>query len=173
MTIIVDDWQSSDQKIPIHYSKRLCVLTLLIFLGCAEGRFNSSAERSTNDPEIVALIEVFTKSMKARDWETLRDLHWSESELTAENLKDLFAQPIEKIKPVGSFATTQYLSFSASNYEKYMDDEELPGPADLIAGTVEFNVISAESNSYILVWVYLCREDGKLKIYDYIEIDWS
>ena len=173
MSTIDVDSRNGDPKTVFLFGKRLFVLAILMISGCSEAALNSSAERSTKDPELVELLDEFTSCMKTKNWEGLRGLHWSDSELTAETLKDWYTEPIEKIKPIGSFATTQYLSFDASNYEKYMDEEELPGPAELIAGSVEFNVISAESNSYILVWVNLCREDGQLKIYDYIEIDWS
>ena len=49
----------------------------------------------------------------------------------------------------------------------------LMGPSELLQGRIEFNLIGEVNtdDDAIVVWAYLCQEDGDAKRFGYIDLD--
>lgn len=90
-------------------------------------------------------------------------------EETPQSLQGLYESKLEKLGGVGAIPEIDFQPLNAQTYQQYMDEEELPGPLQLLTGSVEFEV-PGDSQRTILVWAYTCKEDDTPKIFGYIEV---
>jgi len=155
----------------------LTTFTLLAILGCdgaADGLLveSSDAEQPAEVPENVqTFLDDFQKAVAARDWEKLHSLHWSETKHTPEELEQTYSGLLEKVGEVSAAEYGHGNFYDQNSFEKYIDEEEIPGPKELLRGDVEFFLSPGEPDARkILVWTYLCEEEGTIKVFDYIEV---
>lgn len=164
------------------------VLVGLLAFGCAEPveRFETSDGRSSrevpqrarrslggklSDGDVRGLLDQMRVALEKRDWETLRKLHWSGMSTTAEDLREIYEEKLDRLGGVGSIVSLDLQPMNAETYQNYMDEEELPGPVELLTGSVEFEIPGQDGTSpVILIWAYTCKEEGLAKIFGYVDI---
>ncbi len=164
----------------------LLILPLLVLFGCGEpltptdtsdgGSSGPAAETTASKPneastkdEVRGLLDQFKVALEKRDWEGLHKLHWSGMQQTPQSLQELYESKLEKLGGVGAIPEIDFQPLNAQTYQQYMDEEELPGPLQLLTGSVEFEV-PGDTQRTILVWAYTCKEDDTPKIFGYIEV---
>ena len=152
------------------------VLLLLLGIGCAEpiDRTDSGDTASTGgnaDDVMRGLLDQLQEALKDRDWEAVRKLHWSGMPETAQDLQEAYESKIDRLDGVGRIATLDFQPMNEETYLQYMDEDELPGPVELLTGRLEFEIPGESSpQPSILVWAYLCQEEDAAKIFGYIDL---
>ena len=122
------------------------------------------------DAQTRKLLDEFLDSLIQKDWATLHSLHWSGADHTTESLRNTFEPMLARIGLPNSIVDQlEFLKMTADDYENYLDEDELPGPSDLLWGRIEFNVAGSDPNNFILVYAYLCEIDDAIKIFEYID----
>ena len=162
-----------------------CVLVLLTALvGCTkpsstnggsdgeDSDVNASGNRgNVSNGKGQALADAYAKCLADADWVAFRDLHWSGGKETVETLEKSFAPLVEKIGKPTETEFKKHNKYDGTTFEKYIDEEEIPGPKDILRGEIEFAVKSDQPGKPMLhVWAFVCEEDGQLKIFDYLEV---
>lgn len=145
---------------------------LLLISGCqAPSDSQSVGSLSQLDSQTQQLLDSILTDLKTSDWESLRQRHWSEMQLTADALRELFEPMVVKMgSPTAIVEDLDYTPMTKANYENYMDPDELPGPAELLKGEIEFTIQNEDGSRAIVIWAHLCEVDGKTLIFDYIEV---
>ncbi|MCA9041790.1 MAG: hypothetical protein KDA65_15660 [Planctomycetaceae bacterium] len=158
---------------------RVCLLliVMMILAGCSstEQAAPTAGENqlieATNDSVVEGFLQEFRTTLEKRNWEAFRKLHWSGSEQTAESLEQFFGPKLEKMGPASGCAVRRHLIYDQDSYEDYIDREEIPGPPELLRGSIEFSIQGTkESSPGLNIWAYLAEEDGQVKIFDYLEV---
>ncbi|MCA9108979.1 MAG: hypothetical protein KDA52_03440 [Planctomycetaceae bacterium] len=117
-----------------------------------------------------ALCDRVKDALAEKEWEKLDQLHWSGSPHTPESLQANYAPLLAKIAKVELVNVGSHNNYDATSFDTFIDEEEIPGPKELLRGDVEFFVGSTDVPDSLLIWVFLCEEDQQLKIFDYIEL---
>lgn len=159
-------------------SKSLSPLLLVCVFGCGQPDeppgnpydADGGAPSAEGTDSVNGLCERVKQALAEQDWEKLDQLHWSGSPHTPETLSESYSPllaPIEKIEVVN---VGSHNAYDGTDFNSYIDEEEIPGPKELLRGDLEFFVGSADVTDSILIWRFLCEEDQQLKIFDYIEL---
>lgn len=91
--------------------------------------------------------------------------------VTADDLRESYESKLDRLGGVGTISHFEFQPMNAQTYEQFIDEEDLPGPAELLTGDVEFEIPGPNGpEPVILVWVYTCKEEGQAKIFGYIEM---
>lgn len=156
--------------------KRAYLLCLLLVFLAACSNPISNASSSGNSAKREAQVEQFVKSYLAilqdNDWDAFAELHWSEGEFSPSQLEEAFKPILEKTEgKLSSYELAEYVEYDQGNYLEYIDEEELPGSPELVRGSVEFFLLSDDPNDKdIYVWITVCEEDGKFKVFKYTDL---
>lgn len=166
----------------------LCwVLPMLLCVGCVEpieraetsdtgdassvgGTSSSPSGIAAADGDIRGLLDQLKAALEKRDWQAVRKLHWSGMKETSDDLKQAYEGKLDRLGEVGEIASRDFQPMNEETYQKYMDKEELPGPVELLTGSIEFEIPSQSGQPVILVWIYTCKEEGVAKIFGYIDL---
>ncbi|QDU73880.1 hypothetical protein Pan97_08800 [Bremerella volcania] len=123
------------------------------------------------DADLRELFDQLKVALEKRDWETLRKLHWSGMSVTADDLRESYESKLDRLGGVGTISAFHFVPMNAQTYEQYIDEDELPGPVELLTGDVEFEIPGPNGpEPTILVWAYTCKEEGQTKIFGYVEL---
>ncbi|MCA9028456.1 MAG: hypothetical protein KDA86_24815 [Planctomycetaceae bacterium] len=154
------------------------VLFLACLVGCdqadqpsdhgsvAEGESPGEVEREP----VNAFCERVKEALAEKDWEKLDQLHWSGSPHTPESLRESYLPLLAPIEEIEVVNVGSHNAYDLNTFDSYIDEEEIPGPKELLRGDVEFFVGSTDVPDSLLIWVFLCEEDQELKVFDYIEL---
>ncbi|MEZ6048136.1 MAG: hypothetical protein R3C11_21680 [Planctomycetaceae bacterium] len=107
---------------------------------------NELAEQS-GDAAVDRFIEELQSQLEKRDWQAVRNLHWSGMEITKESLQEQLEPLLEKVGPTSGYTVTMHNKYDKETYQNYIDREEIPGPPELLRGSIEFSIKAADENS--------------------------
>ncbi len=149
-------------------------LVCMVVSGCtgATQEINEPSKLAADAKELSGELE---SCLNDKEWDALRELHWSESKVTSDALREIYEPKLKRLH--GQIAVSErihYQTMNSSNFEQFADEEDLPGPAELLRGRIEFSLLGNENtndNDGIHLYAYLCEENGETKIFGYIELD--
>ena len=145
---------------------------MVVIFGCDAPMGSQEVTRVDRlDANTRQLLDDLLVSLQEKDWNSLQELHWDGGEWTADKLRETYEPMLDRIGGAKNiFDKIEYLPMTADNYLDYIDEEELPGPSELMQGRMELNIVGAEKEKFIRVWAYLAKVDGKSKIFGYIDL---
>ena len=153
----------------------IALFTCVALSGCT-GVPQSTSSSTKLNADTKELFDNLIVCLEQKDWESIRALHWSDSKITSATLREIYEQKLERLQ--GKISLTldsiDYQRMDSENFDTYVDREELPGSPDILSGRIELELIgdkNTNDNDGIRIFAFLCKEQGKTRIFGYIELE--
>lgn len=146
------------------------VLFALVSTGCNPANTDQRESESKVSTPAKQLADQFGKYLSNQDWEQLEKLHWSGGKNDAKSLKERFSF-MDEFGKVKSVFVDSHLEYDKDSFSEHIEEKALPGPTELLKGEIEFYIESEDLDvDTLVIFAFLCEEDNKLKIFDYIHV---
>jgi hypothetical protein len=146
------------------------VFFVLVSTGCNPAETEQRESETKVSSPAKQLAEQFGKHLSNQDWEQLEKLHWTGGKNDAQSLKERFSF-MDEFGKVKSVFVDSHLEYDKDSYSEHIDGKSLPGPAELLKGEIEFYIESEDLDvDTLVIFAFLCEEENKLKIFDYIHV---